>query len=274
MRRLSFVIILLCHSFAPSQSAEKSEDRIKWQDLRNITLRSGQFTTVMYGRPVLQVRCDECKNEFGEEVDDCECRIRSVTCTSQGIRKNSKRYPPLDWKCTSETTPADYTLVVKGVTCDCFTDCRDDNIRISSCSLTYWLKPPPPEALLEDRYWDWCLRTFTDLFGPFLGLWAARIALLLFYIVSGAVILALLVLMVFIYLMIYLRVEELHLQQSRQARTANKTVAKRQKADTASSTTDPSGKDADSGIVQMDHIPASTRSGQNVTPFAAIDSLS
>ena len=159
MRRSSFIIILLCYAFAPSQSAEESEDRVKWQDLRNITLQSGQFTTVMYGRPVPQVQCDECTNKFGVEIEDCECKIRSVTCTSQGIRKDSKRYPPLNWKCTSSTTPDDYTLVGK-VTCDCFTDCRDDIIRVSSCSLTYSIS----YWYSGDRLWNWYLHTFTELF--------------------------------------------------------------------------------------------------------------
>ena len=193
MRRSYFIIILLCHSFAPSQSAEESGDRIKWQDLRNLTLQSGQVKTVKFGKPVPQVQCDECMNTFGEGTGDCECRIRSVTCTSQGIRKNSQRYPPLNWKCTSETTPADHTLVVTGVTCDCFTDCRDDNIRISSCSLTYSLTSLPweqEEVPLErsltkrfiDWWWNWCLRSFTELFGKALGFWAACIAMFLTFV--------------------------------------------------------------------------------------------
>ena len=130
-------------------------------------------------------RCAECTNTFGEEVDYCDCMIRSFNCTSQGIRKNSKRFPPLGWKCTSETTPADHTLVVTGVTRDCFTDCRDGQYPhlvllthiLAENSATFSRSP-------IDSWNNWYSRIFTDLFGnSLLAKLAALIALLLTMIV-------------------------------------------------------------------------------------------
>ena len=127
-----FVLCFMQSLIAPQVAA--AEDKIKMQDLRNITFRNGKYTSGTRGRPVPQMACG-CRFQV-----DCNCGSieGDITCHNHGIREeNSLSYPPLYWECENEDLSSLKHLHHIEVSCDCATDCRDDYISISSCYLRY-----------------------------------------------------------------------------------------------------------------------------------------
>lgn len=103
---------------------------IKWQDMDNVTLRVGKWTT---GRPVPQIQCDG-------EISRCGLR-NNVTCVNKGpADASTHNFPPLDWDCRSRDTAPDHLIVVHQMSCECYDRCIDNYIVIGSCSLSYSLR--------------------------------------------------------------------------------------------------------------------------------------
>ena len=125
MLSVSFALLVASFVVVAENVTKQNPDVIKWQDLKVIMLRTGNFTRGSLPRP--QMTAVHRSSVFN-----------SVACIATGEAVNQKEnFPRVEWSCFSDEVPLGSKMNVGKVLCECYDLCREDYIVIGSCSLEY-----------------------------------------------------------------------------------------------------------------------------------------